>query len=119
MRQSARSPNACQKVIWRQPKSGGRSQFHNSITISPPRKANSAIPTIAAGTIQINRLTFGLIFSSSSFREIVVNFSQALAQAQHGIVFAREQRVYAHAGLRGHLLEAAPLQFVSDEYFTL
>ena len=32
IRHSARSPSACQKVIWRQPKSGGSSQFHSSRT---------------------------------------------------------------------------------------
>ena len=44
IRHSARSPSACQKVIWRQPKSGGSSQFHSSRTTSPPMAINSSNP---------------------------------------------------------------------------
>ena len=44
---------------------------------------------------------------------------QALAQVQHGVTLSGEQRVDAHAGLGGHLPEAAPFQLVRDEYFTL
>ena len=42
IRHSARSPSACQKVIWRQPKSGGSSQFHRCSTTSPPMAINSS-----------------------------------------------------------------------------
>src|SRR6266403_3703263 len=116
MRHSARSPSACQKVIWRQPKSGGSSQFHRCSTSSPPRKTNRTIARIASGARKIH---FFLMFSSSCFLKFVVNALQSFAQMQHGIAFAREQRIHAHAGFGGHFLEAAPLQFVSDEYFTL
>jgi hypothetical protein len=51
-------------VISRQPKSGGSSQFHSCITSSPPMKAISAIPAIAAGAIQISFFNFGLMISS-------------------------------------------------------
>ena len=44
---------------------------------------------------------------------------QPLAQMQHRVAFAREQRVHAHAGLGGHLLEAAPFQLVRDEHLAL
>src|SRR5258707_10010497 len=70
MRHSARSPSACQKVSWRQPKSGGNSQFHRCSTISPPRKTNSAIARIASGAIQIH---FFFMFGSSLLRKFVVN----------------------------------------------
>src|ERR1035437_5033857 len=119
MRHSTRSPSACQKVTWRQPKSGGSSQFHRCSTISPPIKINSSIPTIASGAIKISFFTFGLMFSPSRFRKFVVNALQSLAQMQRRIAFAREQRIYAHAGFGGHLLEAAPLQLVSDKHLAL
>src|SRR5260370_33645291 len=38
---------------------------------------------------------------------------------KYRVALAREQRIHAHARLGGHLLEAAAIQFVSDEYFTL
>ena len=60
IRHSARIPTACQKVSCRQPKSDGSSQFHKCITISPPTKIKSAMPTIAAGTIQ-NNFRFPLV----------------------------------------------------------
>src|SRR5258708_6039108 len=116
MRHSARSPSACQKVSWRQPKSGGSSQFHSCSTSSPPRKINSTIARIASGARKIH---FFLMLYSSFLRKFVVNVLQSLTQMQHRITLAREQRIHAHAGLGGHLLEAAPFQFVSDENFTL
>src|SRR5713101_9242990 len=99
MRHSASSPNACQKETWRQPKSGGSSQFHNCLTISPPMKTNSSIPRIASGAMKIK--FFLLMVSSSSFRQFVVDALQPLAQMQHRITLAREQRIHAHAGLGG------------------
>ncbi len=59
------------------------------------------------------------IFSPSRFRKFVVNALQSLAQMQHRITFAREQRIHAHAGLGGHLLEAASFQFVRHEDLAL
>src|SRR5271166_5691503 len=112
-------PTACQKVSRRQPKSGGSSQFQSCMTISPPMAINSAIPIIAAGTIQISFFILGLMFGSSCFRKLVVNALQSLAQMQHRIAFAREQRINAHAGFGGHLFEAAPLDLVSDKYLAL
>src|ERR1039458_593049 len=38
---------------------------------------------------------------------------------KHRVALAREQRVDVHAAFCRQLFEAAPLQFVSDEYFTL
>ena len=51
IRHSARIPSACQKVIWRQPKSDGSSQFQSCSTISPPMAINTKIPTIASGAM--------------------------------------------------------------------
>src|ERR1039457_1922711 len=119
MRHSTRSPSPCEKVIWRERSSGDSSQFHRCSTISPPIKTNSSIPTIASGAIQISFFTFGLMFSSSRFRKLVVNVLQSLAQMQHGIAFAREQRIHAHAAFGGHLLEAAPFQLVPHKHLAL
>ena len=55
----------------------------------------------------------------SCFREFVVDALQSLAQMQHRIAFAREQRIHAHAGLGGHLLEAASFQFVRHKHLAL
>ena len=38
---------------------------------------------------------------------------------QHRVAFAREQRIHAHAGLGGNLLEAASFQFVRNKYLAL
>src|SRR5207249_4036436 len=116
MRHSARSPRACQKVIWRQPNSGGNSQFQRCNTISPPMAINTGIARIASGAMKIH---FFLMFSSSCFPIFVVNTLQSFAEMKHRVALAREQRIHAHASLRGHLLEAVAIQFVSDEYFTL
>src|SRR5438045_131096 len=37
----------------------------------------------------------------------------------HRITFAREQRIHVHAGLGGHLLEAAPFQLVGNKHLAL
>ena len=52
-------------------------------------------------------------------RKFVINALQLLAQMQHRIAFAREQRIHAHASLGCQLFEAAPFQFVRNEYFSL
>src|SRR5215471_18419764 len=116
MRHNNRSPRACQKLIWRKPKSGGSSQFHKCNTISPPMKVKSNIARMASGAMKIH---FFLMFSSSFFRKFVVNALQSVAQMQHRIAFAREQRIHTHSGRRGHLLEAAAFQFMSNEYVAL
>src|SRR5690348_12268139 len=51
--------------------------------------------------------------------EFVVDASQPLAQMKHCIAFARKQRVHAHTGRRGHLLEAASLHLVRKKYLPL
>src|SRR2546430_12622294 len=53
--------NGLPKVIWRQPKSGGSSQFHSCSTTSPPMAINSRIPRIASGPMKINLFNFGLM----------------------------------------------------------
>jgi len=55
----------------------------------------------------------------SCFREFVVDALQSLAQAQHRVPLAREQRVHADAGLGGHLLEAASFQLVRNKHLPL
>src|SRR6266536_4317213 len=119
IRHSARSPSACQKVIWRQPKSGGSSQFHSCSTTSPPMAINNSIPRIASGAMKITLFHLLVMFTPSRFRKFVVNFVQPLAQTEHRIAFAREQRIHAHAGLGGDLLEAASFQLVRDEHLAL
>src|SRR5437870_5684651 len=119
IRHSTRSPSASQKLTWRKPKRGGNSQFHRCSTTSPPMKINSSIPKIASGAMKSSLFTLGLMFSSSHFCKFVVNVLQSLAQMQHGIAFAREQRVHAHAGLSGHLLETTPFQLVRNKHLVL
>src|SRR5215210_4960797 len=116
IRHSARSPSACQKVIWRQPKSDGSSQFHSCFTISPPRARNSRNTSRISGARTINRF---LIWGSSRLSEFVVNDLQSLAQMSYRIAFAREERIHAHAGLGGHRLEAAPFHLVRNKHLAL
>src|ERR1051326_329000 len=115
MRHNTRSPTACQKGIWRSPNSSGISQFHSCLTISPPAKMNSARPSIARGAKNIIRCHLGLIFTTSRFHELVVNVLQPLAQMQHCIALAREQRIHADTALLGHFLEASSFDLVPDE----
>src|SRR6185295_6606017 len=119
IRHSARSPSACQKVTSRQPKSGGNSQFHSSRTIWPPMAMKTNIPRIASGAIQISLFNLGLMFGPSCLREFVVDPLQPPAQMQHRVAFAGEQRVHAHAGRGGHLLEAASFELVRDKHLAL
>ena len=58
-------------------------------------------------------------FLRSFLRKLVVNALQSFAQMKHRVALAREQGVDAYAAFCRQLFEAAPLQFVSDEYFTL
>src|SRR5271169_1215235 len=119
IRHSASIATACQKVSRRQPKSGGSSQFHRLITSQPPMAIKSAIPMIAAGIMKISFLNFGLMFSPSCFRKLVVNALQPFAQVQHGIAFAREQRIDANAAFGGHLFKTAALDLVADKHLAL
>src|SRR6185369_3561801 len=59
-----------------------------------------------------------LMLCSSLIRKLVVDALQSLAQMKHRVALARQQRVDVNTALGRQLLEAAPLQFVSDEYFT-
>src|SRR5258706_5393320 len=119
IRHSNRIPSACQKVIRRQPKSVGSSQFQSCCTISVPMAIRANIPSIANGAMKIIFFHLSLIFSPSGFRKFVVNRLQTLAQMEHRIAFAREQRIHADAGLGGNFLEAAPFEFVPDKHFAL
>src|SRR5438093_3777655 len=116
IRHSVRMPSACQKVTWRQPKSGGSSQFHSCHTTSPPIAMNSTNTSRITGARRINRL---LMFSPSPVPKCLVNALQSLAQMQHRIALSREQGIHAHAGLCSHLLEAAPFQLVRNEHLAL
>src|SRR6185369_8824156 len=122
MRQSASNPRACQKVTCGNPNNAGASQFHRSITTSPPIQAKTAIPTIPNGAIQISLFSVFrllLMLYSSLIRKLVVDALQSFAQMQHRIPFAREQRVDVYSAFGGQIFEAAALQFVCDEYETL
>src|SRR5580700_5545134 len=119
MRQSARSPTACQNVISRQPKSDGSSQFQRCSMISPPMTTNSSIPRIASGIMKSIFINLLPMFSTSRFRKVVVNPLQSLAQVEHGVVFAGKQGIDANAGAGGNLLEAETFQFVRDKDFAL
>ena len=44
---------------------------------------------------------------------------QSLAQMQHRVAFAGEQRIHAHAGFGGDLLEAAPFELVRNKHLAL
>src|SRR5712692_10205730 len=87
------------------------------MTTSPPSQMKSAIASSASGARKIH--FFLLMLCSSFLRKFVVNGLQSLAQMKHRIAFPREQRIHVYPALGSHLLKAAPLQFVSDEYFTL
>src|SRR5271154_2508873 len=115
-RQSASNPKACQKVTCRQPNSGGSSQFHRCIISSPPIRMKSAI---AIGARKIIASHFLRMWCSLFLCKFVVDVLQSFAQVQHRVSLAREQRVYAHAGFRRELFEAAPVDFVRDEYLAL
>src|SRR5438445_683198 len=52
-------------------------------------------------------------------RKLVVNALQTLAQMQHRVALAREQRVDVHTRGCRQLFEAAPFEFVSDEHLAL
>src|ERR1700693_138535 len=56
---------------------------------------------------------------SSLLCKPVVNALQSFAQMKHRVALAREQGVDADAAFCRQLFEAAPFQFVSDEYFSL
>jgi hypothetical protein len=53
---------ACQNVTGGHPNKAGTSQFHKSITTAPPTAIKAAIPTIAAGAIQISLFVFFLMW---------------------------------------------------------
>jgi hypothetical protein len=50
-------------VIVRNPNNAGASQFHKSITTSPPIHAKTAIPTIASGAIMISLVSLESLIS--------------------------------------------------------
>src|SRR6266571_4505446 len=116
IRHNASSPSACQNVIVRNPNIDGVSQFHSDITTQPPTATNNAIANSANGAIS-NSLFF--LIMSSPLEELVVNVLQPLAQVQHRVPLAREQRVHVHAALRRQLLKAPPLQFVRHKHLAL
>src|SRR5882672_6956618 len=113
IRQRANSPMACQKVISRHPNTAGRFQFHNCITTSPPITMKAATPSDAARAIPI------LFMCSSPLHKLVVYVLQPLAQMQHRIPLAREQRVNAYAAFCRQLFKTAPVDLMRDEYFAL
>jgi hypothetical protein len=110
------SPIACQKVTTFHPNSAGISQFHNVITISPNRAMNNK----ANGKNLNTRISlFFLMVYSLALLEFFANGPQTAPQVKDGVVFARQQRVYADARLLGHFLKAVTQQLVPDEYFAL
>src|SRR5258708_27943571 len=113
MRQRASRARACQKVSCFHPNRPGSSQFQRYSTTSPPMKANSTIPAMAAGAI--HKSLFLLMLCSSLVLELVVNALQTLPQMKHRVALAREQGVDVDAGLCRQLFEAAPFHFVGDE----
>src|ERR1700746_1164711 len=118
----AATTNPAKKVFRRRQNNIGSSQFHKSRPTSPPIATKAAVAMIARGASQIH---FFLILCSSFFLDssrlpkLVVNALQSFAQVQRRVALAGEQRVDAHAAFCRQLFEAAPLQFVSDEYLTL
>src|SRR6478609_2029670 len=120
MRDSARSPSACQKVIMDSPKSGGRSQFHSLITIQPPMAMKRAKPATATGAMRYHLKSRRMVMGRSSWiSHVVIRLAQPLAQSQHRIPLPRQQRVDGHSGCRGHCLETAPFELVGDEHVAL
>src|SRR5215216_6582663 len=90
----------------------------------PATKTNSAMAsgaiTIAAGMMYCHfqkRLMF--IYGSSGPGHVVVGMAQPLAEPEHRVAFPRQQGVDADAGGGSDLLEAASVQFVSDEHVAL
>src|SRR5689334_3105254 len=85
------------------------------MTLAPPSAMHAARPTSANGAIQRIFLKFGLIGRPSCFLQLVVEPLQSLAEEEHGVVLAREERVHRGTGPLGDLLEALPLDLVRDE----
>src|SRR5258705_11376620 len=116
MRASASKPNACQKRMGGKPKIAGISPFQSSFTHSPPKATNAAKATITTGAKSSHRI----LMVGSSFRlRCVIGALQSLAQMEHRVALAREERVHADAGLGGQSLEAASVQLVRDEDLAL
>src|SRR5579863_8503213 len=84
IRHRTSNPSACQNPIMCQPKSGGRSQFHNRITISPNTQPTS---TMTGGTSK-NIHHFLLIAGSSFLLKLFIYPLQSRTQVQHRIAFA-------------------------------
>src|SRR5712692_9696830 len=110
------SPRPCPKLIDRHPNRSGISRFHKVITTKPSTVTATAANSRNRSPLPIQCL---LILRSSSTRELVMDRLEAPAQVDDRVMLAREEGVHAHAGFRGHLLEAAPLQLVGDERDTL
>src|SRR5208282_4900221 len=111
---------ACQKVITFHPNSPGSSQFQRCITISPKSATKAAIASGATKKIHLFLITQLFSMSSSSFpRKLVVHIAQTIAQCEHRVTLAREQRVDVDAALRRQFLEAATFQFVRDKNLAL
>src|SRR6202140_1461823 len=114
IRQRASSPTACQNVISRHPNNAGSSQFHRCSTTSPPITMKI---TTSSGARKIH---FFLMLGPSFLRnKLFVNALQSFAQMQHRVALAREQGIDVYTAFCRQFFEAAPFQFVGDEYFTL
>src|SRR5436190_14136836 len=87
--------------------------------MKPPIAMNTAAPTRNNGANITIRPIRPTMFLPSRVPEFIVQALQPLAQAQDRIALPREQRVHAHSGLGGQLLEASSLQLVRDECIAL
>src|SRR5205823_13526462 len=91
----------------------------------PPIAVKIKIPRIASGTSKIIfvslviSVSLSFMLCSSLLRKLVVNRLQSSTQMKYRVALAREQRVDVDARGCRQLFEAAPSDFVRDEYFTL
>src|SRR5579871_4879453 len=109
-------PIACQNVIMCQPKISGIRAFHNPLTTKPntvtaTRPIRNTLATFAA--------LWEFIFVSLPTCKIFVNRLQSASEMKDRVMFAREQRVDAQAGVGGYLLKTAAFEFVRDEDIAL
>lgn len=99
-------------------------EMHDQFAANPDEKRDrkggqNSNPNPFLNLIHVVLLICSYHFFVSFLHKLIVNFLQAFAQMKHGVALAREQSVDADAAFRPQLFEAAPLEFVSDEYFSL
>src|SRR5262252_8347791 len=101
---------------------GGTRSFHRTITTQLKSAMNTTTATAIAIPFATRLITqpARLLTTLSSFRQPVLVYGlQPLAQLQHRIALARQQRVDALARALGELAEGQPVELLRDEHLAL